>query len=68
MFQKKNIADIKFEGTNEEFVWRSPITDFETGSKLTVYESQEALFTSTVPAWVYSGRAATFLRRSIFRF
>ena len=44
MFQKKNIADIKFEGTNEEFVWRSPITDFETGSKLTVYESQEALF------------------------
>ena len=40
----KNIADIVFGGTNEEFVWRSPITDFETGSKLTVHESQEALF------------------------
>lgn len=40
----KNIADIVFGGSNEEFVWRSPITDFETGSKLTVYESQEALF------------------------
>lgn len=40
----KLISDIKFEGTNDEFVWRSPIVDFETGSKVTVYESQEALF------------------------
>lgn len=40
----KNISDIQFEGTNNDIVWRSPITDFETGSKLTVYESQEALF------------------------
>ena len=40
----RHLSDIKFEGTNEEFVWRSPITDFETGSKVTVYESQEALF------------------------
>ena len=50
-------------------MWRSPITDFETGSKLTVYESQEALFYFNGACdWVYSGRAATFLRRSIFRF
>lgn len=40
----RHLSDIKYEGTNEEFVWRSPITDFETGSKVTVYESQEALF------------------------
>lgn len=40
----KNISDIQFEGTNEVFVQRSTETDFDTGSKLTVYESQEALF------------------------
>lgn len=39
-----SISDIQFEGSNDEFVWKSPIVDFETGSKLTVYESQEALF------------------------
>ncbi len=40
----KNISDIQFEGTNDVFVQRSSETDFDTGSKLTVYESQEALF------------------------
>ncbi len=31
-------------GTNNDFVYRSSIMDFETGTQLTVYESQEALF------------------------
>lgn len=38
------ISDIQYGGTNEDFVWRSDTEDFETGSKLTVGESQEALF------------------------
>lgn len=40
----KNIQDIQFEGNNDDVVWRSPITDFYNGSKVTVYEPQEALF------------------------
>lgn len=40
----KLISDIKFEGGNDYFVWKSPIQDFETGSVLTVFESQTALF------------------------
>ena len=40
----KLIQDIKCEGSNECLVWRSPIEDFETGSVLTVKESQTALF------------------------
>ena len=40
----KLISDIEFEGSPDIFVWRSDIEDFETGSVLTVKESQTALF------------------------
>lgn len=40
----RHIEDIRFEGTNEDIVWRSPIEDFDTGGKLTVFETQKALF------------------------
>ncbi|MDR2579297.1 MAG: SPFH domain-containing protein [Chitinispirillales bacterium] len=35
---------IKYEGDNSTFIWKSPITDFNTGSQLIVHESQEAVF------------------------
>ncbi len=38
------IEIIKYEGDNSTFVWKHPIEDFNAGSQLIVYESQEALF------------------------
>ena len=38
------VQDIKYEGDNSTFVWKSPIEDFNTGTQLTVHESQEAVF------------------------
>lgn len=35
---------IKYEGTNNTFVWKHPIEDFNLGSQLIVHESQEAIF------------------------
>ena len=35
---------LKYEGDNKTFVWKHPITDFNTGSELIVHESQEAIF------------------------
>lgn len=35
---------IKYEGTNDVFVWKHPIEDFNLGSQLIVHESQEAIF------------------------
>lgn len=35
---------IKYGGGPDVFVWKSPITDFNTGSQLIVGESQEAIF------------------------
>ena len=36
--------EIRFEGNNEDIVWKSPITDFNTGSVVIVHESQGAVF------------------------
>ena len=36
--------DIRFKGTNDDLVWKSPITDFNTGSTVIVTESQGAVF------------------------
>ncbi len=39
------ITDVlKYEGDNKTFVWKHPVEDFNTGSKLIVHESQEAIF------------------------
>ena len=35
---------IRYEGNNQTFVWKHPMTDFVTGSQLIVHESQEAIF------------------------
>lgn len=35
---------IKYEGTNDTFVWKHPEEDFNIGSTLIVHESQEAIF------------------------
>lgn len=35
---------IKYEGTNDTFVWKYPEEDFNTNSQLIVHESQEAIF------------------------
>ena len=35
---------IRYEGDNQTFVWKHPLTDFVTGSQLIVHESQEAIF------------------------
>lgn len=35
---------ISYEGDNQTFVWKHPMTDFVTGSQLIVHESQEAIF------------------------
>ncbi|MDO4492398.1 MAG: SPFH domain-containing protein [Clostridia bacterium] len=37
-------AVIRYEGANDTFVWKHPLTDFTTGSRLIVHESQEAVF------------------------
>ena len=37
-------AVIRYEGDNQTFVWKHPVTDFVTGSQLIVHESQEAIF------------------------
>lgn len=37
-------AVINYEGDNQTFVWKHPMTDFVTGSQLIVHESQEAVF------------------------
>ena len=38
------IKDIKYDGSSDYILWKSPIVDFETGSVLTVSEAQTALF------------------------
>lgn len=38
------VSVIKYEGSNDIFVWKHPIEDFNLGSQLIVHESQEALF------------------------
>ncbi|HNY15979.1 MAG TPA: SPFH domain-containing protein [Treponemataceae bacterium] len=38
------LQDIQYQGDNSTFIWKSPIEDFNTGSYLTVRESQEAIF------------------------
>ena len=35
---------IKYEGDNNTFIWKYPLTDFNTGSQLIVHENQEAIF------------------------
>lgn len=35
---------ISYEGDNQTFIWKHPMTDFITGSQLIVHESQEAVF------------------------
>ncbi|RGY96664.1 SPFH domain-containing protein [Clostridium sp. AM58-1XD] len=43
--KKDGIASvIKYEGSNDVFVWKHPIEDFNLGSQLIVHESQEAIF------------------------
>lgn len=37
-------AIIKYEGSNNTFVWKHPIEDFNTTTQLIVHESQEAIF------------------------
>lgn len=37
------VSSIKYEGDNDTFVWKHPIEDFNSGSKLIVHESQEAI-------------------------
>ncbi len=41
---EKMREDIRFGGTNEDIVWKSPITDFNTGSTVIVNETQGAVF------------------------
>ena len=38
------ISIIKYEGSNDIFVWKHPLEDFNIGSRLIVHESQEAIF------------------------
>lgn len=38
------VSVIKWEATNEVFVWKHPIEDFNLGSQLIVHQSQDALF------------------------
>jgi len=35
---------IKYEGSNNVFIWKHPIEDFNIGSQLIVHETQEAIF------------------------
>lgn len=37
-------AVISYEGDNNTFAWKHPMTDFPSGSQLIVHESQEAVF------------------------
>ena len=52
-------AVIHYEGDNQTFVWKHPMTDFVTGSQLIVHESQEAIFLRNGEALDSFGRAAT---------
>lgn len=38
------VSVIKYEGSNDTFVWKHPLEDFNLGSQLIVHESQEAIF------------------------
>ncbi|MDR0331735.1 MAG: SPFH domain-containing protein [Chitinispirillales bacterium] len=38
------IQVIKYEGSGDDLVWKSPIEDFNIGSQLVVHQSQEAIF------------------------
>ena len=40
----KVVDVISYEGSNEVFIYQSPIKDFNSGSQLIVHESQEAIF------------------------
>ncbi|MCD8091196.1 MAG: SPFH domain-containing protein [Clostridiales bacterium] len=44
--QEKNgiFSVIKYEGDNNNFVWKYPVEDFTMGSQLIVHETQEAVF------------------------
>lgn len=43
-YSKKGlVSNIKFEGKDNVLIWKHPIEDFNTGSQLTVHESQEAV-------------------------
>ena len=42
--KKGMISEIKYEGDNNTLIWKHPIEDFNTGTQLTVHESQEAIF------------------------
>lgn len=35
---------IKYEGNNDEIIWKHEKEDFNLGSQLIVHESQEAIF------------------------
>ena len=35
---------IKYEGSDDVFIWKHPVEDFNMGSQLIVHESQEAIF------------------------
>jgi membrane protease subunit (stomatin/prohibitin family) len=35
---------VKYEGSNQTFIWKHPIEDFYSGTQLIVHESQEAVF------------------------
>lgn len=42
---KDSLASIiKYEGSNDIFIWKHPIEDFNYGSQLIVHQSQEAIF------------------------
>ena len=44
--RKDFISEIRFRGNNNMLVWKSPVEDFNLGSRLIVGESQEAIFFS----------------------
>ena len=54
----KIIDVIKYEGDNETFIYKYPVTDFNIGTQLIVHESQEAVFFRDGKALesFYSGR------------
>ena len=44
LVSENGVSVIKYEGTNDVFVWKHPIEDFNFGSQLIVHESQDAIF------------------------
>lgn len=42
--EKGLVSEIKYEGKNDTLIWKHPIEDFNTGTIVTVHESQEAIF------------------------